>query len=78
MRLRTTPHSFNLRMDDQQHAELARLAGEAGLPVQQYIELCLFGRIRPRVDPRAPRKAPRYPQPTLTAEDDVEELPIAG
>jgi hypothetical protein len=50
------PHSFNFRMDEEQHAQLARLAAEAELPVQQFIELSVFGRIRPRRDPRAPRK----------------------
>ncbi|MDP9093098.1 MAG: type II toxin-antitoxin system RelB/DinJ family antitoxin [Actinomycetota bacterium] len=72
MRLKTTPHSFNLRMDDEQHAELGQLAAAAGLPVQQYIELQLFGRIRPRFDPRAPRK--NRDQLTLPTED--EERPL--
>jgi hypothetical protein len=52
----TAPHSFNFRMDEEQYAQLVRLAAEAELPVQQFIELSVFGRIRPRRDPRAPRK----------------------
>jgi len=64
------PHSFNFRMDEEQHTALARLASEAELPVQQFIELKVFGRIRPRRDPRAPRK--QHDQlPLPTAEEEL-------
>lgn len=74
MKLKTTPHSFNLRLDDEQHAELGRLAEEAGMPVQQFIELRLFGRIRARFDPRAPRKVRNQGQ--LDLHIDNEERPL--
>lgn len=60
-----------LRFTDEQYAELRAMADEIGLPVQQLVELRLFGQLRPRFDPRAPR-----PDRRKRVQD--EELPIAG
>lgn len=54
--LKTTPRSFLLRLSEDQRAELGRLAEAASMPIQEYIELRVFGEVRPRQDPRAPRK----------------------
>lgn len=62
--------SFLLRLDDDQRAELNQMAHEADLPVQHYIEMRLFGRIKPRMAGR-PRK--NRDQPELPIE---EEAPI--
>ncbi len=55
MALKTTPRSFLLRLSEEQRAELGRLAAAADMPIQEYIELRIFGEVRPRQDPRAPR-----------------------
>ncbi len=68
--LKTTPRSFLLRLSEEQREELGRRAEDAGMPIQEYIELRVFGEVRPRQDPRAPRKpSDQLPLP-------IEEEPI--
>lgn len=69
---KTTPHTFNLRMSAEQYAELHRAAKANNLPAQQYIELQVFGQVRPRFDPHAPRKSQDQPQLPI----DDEERPL--
>lgn len=47
--------SYLLRLEHECRAELDRGAAEAGLPLQHYIELQLFGRVLPRKRPGRPR-----------------------
>jgi DNA-binding MarR family transcriptional regulator len=49
--------SVLVRLTDKQREQLDELAATEGLPVQQFIELRIFGEVRPRRDPRAPRRA---------------------
>lgn len=55
---RVAKRSVLVRLTDEQRERLDDLAAQAGLPVTQFIELRVFGEIRPRVDPRAPRRQP--------------------
>lgn len=55
---RVAKRSVLVRLTDEQRDRLVELAGDAGLPVTQFIELRVFGEIRPRVDPKAPRRRP--------------------
>jgi len=55
---RVAKRSVLVRITDEQRERLVELADEAGLPVTQFIELRIFGEIRPRVDPRASRRQP--------------------
>lgn len=55
---RVAKRSVLVRITDEQRERLVELADEAGLPVTQFIELRVFGEIRPRVDPKAPRRQP--------------------
>ncbi len=54
---RVATRSVLFRITDEQREHLNELAAQEGLPVTQFIELRVFGEIRPRVDPRAPRKS---------------------
>ena len=49
--------SVLVRLTVEQREQLAELAAHEGLPIQQFIELRVFGQVRPRRDPRAPRRA---------------------
>lgn len=49
--------SVLVRLTLEQRAQLDELAEREGLPIQQFIELRVFGEVRPRRDPRAPRRA---------------------
>ncbi|HRC11553.1 MAG TPA: hypothetical protein PLX68_01650 [Dermatophilaceae bacterium] len=53
---RVANRSLLVRLTDEQRDQLDQLAAAEGLPVSQFIELRVFGEIRPRFDPRAPRK----------------------
>lgn len=55
MQSRNPTGSFLLRLDDEQRAELNELAQQADLPVQHFVELRIFGHIKPRAAGR-PRK----------------------
>jgi hypothetical protein len=55
MRSSNPSGSFLLRLDAEQRAELDRLARETDLPLQQYLELRLLGRIAPRERARGRR-----------------------
>lgn len=55
MRSSNPSGSFLLRLDVEQRAELDRLAQETDLPLQQYLELRLLGRIAPRERTRGRR-----------------------
>lgn len=60
-----------IRLTDEQYEELRAMAAKADLPVQHMVELKLFGQLRPRFDPKAPR-------PNRRRRTQAEELPIAG
>lgn len=68
MQSRNPSGSFLLRLDDDQREELNVLAQQESVPVQHYIELRIFGRIRPRAAGR-PRKIRN--QPTLPIEEEA-------
>lgn len=59
-----------VRLTLEQRAELDEMAARAGLPLQQFIELRVFGEVRPRRDPRAPRK-PSDQLPLMIEEEPI-------
>lgn len=68
MALKTTPRSFLWRLSEEQRAELGQLADAAGMPIQEYLELRVFGRVRPRLDQRSKRVARNQPQLPINEE----------
>jgi hypothetical protein len=62
MALKTTPRSFLWRLSEEQRTELGQLADTAGVPIQEYLELQVFGRVRPRLDQRSKRAGRDQPQ----------------
>jgi hypothetical protein len=48
-----------------------RVADEACMPIQEYLELRVFGRVRPRVDQRSKRAARNQPPLPI-----AEEMPL--
>ncbi len=62
MALKTTPRSFLWRLSEEQRTELGQLADAAGVPIQEYLELRVFGRVRPRLDQRSKRATRDHPQ----------------
>lgn len=63
MQSRNPTGSFLLRLDDDQRAELNELAREADLPVQHYVEMRIFGYIKPRKAGRPRRNRDQLPLP---------------
>lgn len=63
--------SYLLRLDHEQRGELDQMARAADMPIQHFIELRLFGRVKPRTMGR-PRKNRDQPQLPI----DEEERPL--
>lgn len=55
--------SYLLRLNEEQRRELNRLAADEGMPIQHFIELRLFGHVKPRTmgRPRRDRNQPQLP-----------------
>lgn len=70
-RSRLADKSVLVTMNEDMHAELKKSAADAGMTMQAYIEMKVFGRIRPRgaAGPRPYLKQSKHLQ---------EEMPLTG
>ena len=66
---RATSRAYPFQLTEDRHARLKREAAEAGLTMQAYLELKVFGEIRPR--------GPKGPRPYIT-DRNQKELPLTG